>query len=101
MNKRSFLQHSLALGVAVLIPRVAASEWLEEYKSHSAEALANDEKFWAGIRAGYKLKRDYINLENGYYCFLPQETLDKYIAHIQEVNLQGSYYMRTVQTENK
>jgi selenocysteine lyase/cysteine desulfurase len=101
MNKRTFLQHSLALGVAALIPRVAASEWLEEYKSHSADALANDEKFWAGIRAGYKLKPDYINLENGYYCFLPQETLDKYIAHIQEVNLQGSYYMRTVQTENK
>lgn len=24
-----------------------------------------DETFWAGIRAGYKLKPDYINLENG------------------------------------
>jgi selenocysteine lyase/cysteine desulfurase len=101
MDKRTFLQHSLALGVAALIPRVAVSEWLEEHKSHSAEALASDEKFWAGIRAGYKLKPDYINLENGYYCFLPQETLDKYIEHIKDVNVQGSYYMRTVQTENK
>lgn len=101
MNKRTFLQHSLALGVAALIPRVAVSEWLEEHKLHSAETLASDEKFWAGIRAGYKLKPDYINLENGYYCFLPQETLDKYIEHIKEVNVQGSYYMRTVQSENK
>lgn len=73
MNKRTFLQHSLALGVAALIPRVAVSEWLEEHKLHSAETLARDEKFWAGIRAGYKLKPDYINLENGYYCFLPQK----------------------------
>lgn len=101
MDKRTFLQHSLALGVAALIPRAAVSEWLDQHKFHSAEALANDEKFWAGIRAGYKLKPDYINLENGYYCFLPQETLDKYFEHLREVNLQGSYYMRTVQTENK
>lgn len=101
MDKRTFLQHSLALGVAALIPRVAVSEWLEEHQSFSAEALAGDEKFWAGIRSGYKLKPDYINLENGYYCFLPQETLDKYLGHIREVNLQGSYYMRTVQVENK
>jgi selenocysteine lyase/cysteine desulfurase len=27
--------------------------------------------------------------------------LDKYLEHIKEVNVQGSYYMRTVQTENK
>lgn len=101
MNKRTFLHHSLALGVAAIIPHVAVSEWLEEHKFHSADALANDEKFWAGIRAGYKLKPDYINLESGYYCFLPQETLDKYIEHIKAVNVQGSYYMRTVQTENK
>lgn len=36
----------------------------------SAEAVAGDEEFWATIRGGYKLKPDYINLENGYYCFL-------------------------------
>ena len=101
MNKRTFLQHSLALGAAGFLPQVALSEWLERYKSHSTEALATDEEFWAGIRAGYKLKPDYINLENGYYCLLPTETLDKYLEHIREVNVQGSYYMRTVQTENK
>ncbi|MEM6698790.1 MAG: aminotransferase class V-fold PLP-dependent enzyme [Bacteroidota bacterium] len=40
-------------------------------------------------------------MENGYYCFLPQETLEKYIQHIRQVNYQGSYYMRKVQWENK
>jgi selenocysteine lyase/cysteine desulfurase len=101
VNKRTFLQHTLALGAAGLVPKIAISEWLQQHESYSANALAGDEEFWAGIRAGYKLKPDYINLENGYYCFLPEETLDKYLAHIREVNLQGSYYMRTVQVENK
>lgn len=101
MNKRSFLQHSLALGFAGLTPARGISELLNQYESHSAEALAVDEQFWSTIRASYKLKSDYINLENGYYCFLPQETLEKYLEHIREVNLQGSYYMRTVQADNK
>ena len=101
MDKRTFLQHSLALGAAAFMPRIAVGEWLEQHQSYSPAALASDEKFWAGIRKGYKLKPDYINLENGYYCFLPQETLDKYLDHIREVNMQGSYYMRTVQVENK
>jgi selenocysteine lyase/cysteine desulfurase len=101
MNKRTFLQNSLALGVAGLAPKLAMSEWLTRYESHSAGALANDEEFWKGIRGAYKLKPDYINLENGYYCFLPQETLERYLDHIREVNLQGSYYMRTMQADNK
>ena len=67
----------------------------------SAEEVAKDEDFWATIRGGYKLKPDYINLENGYYCILPQETLENFIQHVREVNYQGSYYMRTVQYDNK
>lgn len=61
----------------------------------------NSDDIWDQIRAGYKLKPDYINLENGYYCFLPQETLEKYIEHIREINYQGSFYMRGVQFQNK
>lgn len=47
------------------------------------------------------MKPDYINLENGYYCFLPQEALEKYFEHIREINYQGSFYMRGVQFQNK
>ena len=57
--------------------------------------------FGEQIRATYKLKPDYINLENGYYCFLPQETLEHFINHVRELNYQGSHYMRTVQWDNK
>ncbi len=61
----------------------------------------DSDDIWSQIRSGYKLKPDYINFENGYYCFLPQETLEKYIDHIREINYQGSFYMRGVQFQNK
>ena len=54
-----------------------------------------------GVRGGYRLKPDYINLENGYYNILSEETLENHIRHLREVNYEGAYYMRTVQFDNK
>lgn len=101
MKKRTFLK-GLAWAAAG-IPFSANS--MEKMNQRSADVdpnlLAEDESFWVVIRKGYNLKPDYINLENGYYNFVPQVLLDKYMEHIREVNLQGSYYMRTVQFDNK
>ena len=77
------------------------SELMNSVSSVPSTVLAKDEDFWAKIRGGYLLKPDYINLENGYYCFVPTATLENFISHVREVNYQGSYYMRTVQVENK
>ena len=101
MNKRTFLKNMGLMGLAAVPAASALAGWLPKYENVPSMELASDEPFWAGIRGGYRLKPDYINLENGYYCFLPQVTLEKYIAHIREVNYQGSYYMRTVQADNK
>jgi selenocysteine lyase/cysteine desulfurase len=79
----------------------ASAPWFSYAKTQTSTSLASDEDFWEGIRGGYRLKPDFINLENGYYNITPQATLEKYIQHIREVNLQGAYYMRTVQFENK
>ncbi|HEY5690557.1 MAG TPA: aminotransferase class V-fold PLP-dependent enzyme [Cyclobacteriaceae bacterium] len=101
MDKRSFLKNLTFLGLGIS-PSVNAMEKLLQSVAHlPSEEVAKDEDFWAKVRGGYKLKPDYINLENGYYCFLPEETLDNYINHIREINYQGSYYMRTVQWDNK
>jgi selenocysteine lyase/cysteine desulfurase len=95
MNKRKFIKSLAALGFTAPI-------FSSETAAHSWESLDFDAAdFWEQIRAGYKLKPDYINLENGYYCFLPEQTLEKYIKHIRDVNFQASHYMRTVQWENK
>jgi selenocysteine lyase/cysteine desulfurase len=101
MNKRTFLKSTATLGLASLAPLDALSNWVDRFSHLTPAALSEDEMFWAGIRAGYRLKPDYINLENGYYCFLPQETLENYIQHVREINYQGSYYMRTVQWGDK
>lgn len=76
-------------------------KWIEDIEHLSPEAAAQDEVFWSRIRSTYRLKSDYINLENGYYCFIPQDTLENYIQHIRHINYEGSHYMRTVQWDNK
>lgn len=103
MKKRTFLKSLTLLGVtaANLKAFESLAEPLSQVDGIPPEEVAKDEDFWTAIRNGYRLKPDYINLENGYYCFQPQETLENFINHVREVNYQGSYYMRTVQWENK
>ena len=101
MDKRSFLKSLSLLGLGSVTPAFSLDRWVARHDHIEPGLLAKDEDFWEGIRKGYRLKEDYINLENGYYNFLPQQTLEKYIAHLREINFQASYYMRTVQFENK
>jgi kynureninase len=101
MNKRDFLKKLPLMSLAPPLLFSQLDEVIKKNRHRAPSNLATDEDFWMEIRKGYKLKDDYINLENGYYCFLPQETLNHYIDHIREVNFQGSWYMRTVQWENK
>ena len=101
MNKRTFLKNTTTLGIASLVSFSAFSKMIEEVAGLPAEALAEDDDFWMRVRGGYKLKPDYINLENGFYSIMPQVIEQAYLKHILEVNLQGAYYMRTVQYDNK
>jgi len=101
MDKRKFLKSLGLLTAASTTVAKGMDKWIKDFNHVSPENLAGDETFWEGIRQGYNIKPDYINLENGYYCIQPKEVLENYIGHIREVNYQGSYYMRTVQFENK
>ncbi len=101
MNKRSFVR-KLATGLLAgpyLFPQL--DKLVTMIGDRTDYEVASDETFWSYIRSGYRLKPDYINLENGYYCMIPQETLENHIHHIREVNYQASHYMRTVQRDNK
>ena len=64
------------------------------YIDYSQRKRLSEENFWKSIRKDYLLKKDYVNLENGYYCFIPQPTLNKYLEHVKRINFEGSYYMR-------
>src|SRR5689334_2583308 len=99
MNKREFLQTASAASLGVAFSELAP---LFANVAHvEAAELAQDEDFWAKIRSKYKLKPDYINLENGYYSMQPQEVLEAFISHVREINTEASYYMRTKQYPNK
>ncbi len=101
MNKRSFIKSLAALPLTAPVTLSAMDKLVNNFSHIPLNDLAGDEDFWAQMRGGYKLKPDYINLENGYYCFLPQETLENFITHVREVNYQGAYYMRTKAVNDK
>ena len=86
MNKRQFLKSTIGLSLTPSLAQLLAQP-----------AKADDELYWAQVRKAYRIKPDYINLENGYYNILPEATLEKHIQHIRDVNYQGAYYMRTTQ----
>ncbi|HPR01852.1 MAG TPA: hypothetical protein PK066_20050, partial [Saprospiraceae bacterium] len=97
MKKRTFLK-SLA-GSTLFSTSLYRS--LEPYllglEHMSPEEVAEQEDFWLAIRRTYRLKPDYINLENGYYCLMPQDIETRYIDHLRNMNYQASYYMLAFQ----
>ncbi len=97
ITKRYFLK-----SVAVM----AGMPFLLQAKNKIAPILkpdifADDDAFWQSIRADYDLKTEYINLENGYYCMMNKPIMEAYFKDIKHTNCEASYYMRTVQFENK
>jgi selenocysteine lyase/cysteine desulfurase len=102
MDKRTFIKQLSAIGLGSTIPFMdVLAKSIEDIAHLTPEKLAANEDFWADIRAGYKLNSAYINLENGYYCMMPQETLNAYLENVKEVNFLASRYMRTVQFDNR
>lgn len=101
MNKRQFIKTLAATSVAAPVFGKHFDKALSKVEAQTPLEAAQNEEFWTEVRRGYKVKPDYINLENGYYCFTPQETLQNFIGHVQEINFQGSYYMRTRQFDDK
>lgn len=101
MKKRSFIKGLAMLPFGAPLTLSAMDAMVNSVKNIPPNQLAADESFWEAIRGDYKLKPDYINLENGYYCFLPQPTLEAFIGHVREVNYQGAYYMRNHAVNDK
>lgn len=101
MNKRQFIKTLTASSFTTPIFGKNLEKVFIENEQLSPTEIAQNEDFWAEIRRAYRIKPNYINLENGYYSFAPQATLEKFIDNVREVNYQNSYYMRTRQFEDK
>jgi selenocysteine lyase/cysteine desulfurase len=96
MNKREFLRTAGATSLGLIF----GPDILSRLAAATPGELASDEPFWAAIRAKFKLTPDYINLENGYYCFQPQDVLEQFIANVRTINVEASHYMRTRQVDD-
>ena len=101
MDRRAFLKGTTLATVAAPLLLSQVHQAVAVVSGKSAEALAQDEGFWRSVRGDYRLKPDYINLENGYYCFMPEATLERQVAHLRRINYEGAYYMRTDRQDNK
>lgn len=102
MDKRTFIKQVSAIGLSSTVPFMEVfAQAMDEVAHIPASQLATDEDFWAKIRDGYELNPAYINLENGYYCMMPKETLNIYLENVKQVNFLASRYMRTVQFDNR
>ena len=66
MDKRTFQKHDPRRPWRIKLPD-ALAKLVEDNSHRLPDELAKDEDFWAGVRNGYRLKPDYINLK--YYCF--------------------------------
>jgi selenocysteine lyase/cysteine desulfurase len=97
MDKRCFLTTAGGASLGLMFgPRLLA-----QYATKPVAAVAEDEAFWAAVRGQFRLSSDYINLENGYYCFQPQPVLEAFIDNVRSINLEASHYMRTRQVDDK
>ena len=97
MDKRRFLSTAGGASLSLMF----GPGLLAQYATQPVAAVAEDEAFWAAVRGQFRLASDYINLENGYYCFQPQPVLEAFIDNVRAVNLEGSHYMRTRQVDDK
>lgn len=101
-SKRSFLKNIAGASAAfTLLPFETLEKSFSQIAHLTPQEAAKKEDFWSDIRQAYRIKPDYINLENGYYSMQSEEVLKAYIGHVQEVNYQASYYMRTRQFDDK
>lgn len=100
MNKRDFIKRISHAGLLTAGFLTQMEKLMAGVSHRNVFDLATDEDFWAKVRSGYRLKPDYINLENGYYCIVPQETLNRFIGRVKDINFQGSWYMRNHRFED-
>lgn len=101
MDKRAFLKNAGLVGLAAPLSLAYLQSAVAAVDGVDSRRVASDEDFWRAVRGDYSIKPDYINLENGYYCFMPQQTLEHQIEHMRRVNYEGSYYMRNSRQETK
>ena len=100
-KRRTFLRQMSALSLGALsIPLFAdkaiarVGRYQKQISSQTPLEIAQDEKFWDVVREAYAPGHDFINLDNGYYCPTPANTMHAWLDHHNEVNREAARFMR-------
>lgn len=95
ISKRTFLKSAL---ISLLSPKLLKAAAVNTSALHEPKT---DGEFWLQVAKDYESKAGIINLENGYYSIMSKPVMKGYVKDIMHINKEGSYYMRTIQFENK
>ncbi len=57
-------------------------------------AGADDEAYWREVAKAYDVKKDIINLENGYWGVMARPVAERYLENVKRVNHDNSFYAR-------
>ncbi len=85
-TRRTLLQGAAALTA----PSFAASAAAKR----PAGAASDDEAYWRDIAKAYDVKKDVINLENGYWGVMARPVAERYLENVKRVNHDNSYFAR-------
>lgn len=85
LSRRQFV------GTAALVSAMP----LRQPTESTPESVARDEEYWRGVARQFQLADHLTNLENGYWGVMARPVLDVYRAHLERVNTDGVYYIRT------
>jgi len=94
MKKREFLKNITMAGLSIPFASFAFGDKTQQGK-FNINSSGSGEDYWETIRQQYQLQSDYINLENGYYSMMAMPVLSAYIEHVNKINREASFYMRT------
>lgn len=62
--------------------------------ARASDASVEDEAYWRDVARAYDVKKDVINLENGYWGVMARPVAERYLENVKRVNHDNSFYAR-------
>jgi selenocysteine lyase/cysteine desulfurase len=98
-SRRDFLRTTSLAGIAAAaaagrLHADPADPTLPSPPSGPLEQVARDEAYWGRIAAQYRVPREPINLEGGYFGLMANPVLEAYHRNIDRANGESSYFAR-------
>jgi isopenicillin-N epimerase len=95
MSRRQFVGGAGVTAALIATTSAEADQDAVVAPTGPPEQVARDEAFWRRVATQYRVSTAVTNLENGYWGVMPTPVLAAYKAHLERVNTDGVYYIRT------